>query len=156
MAKQSNIDAIVPKARSRKKVVAKQRRNSRVYKRIADLSVPFCEKGAATEHMIKDRSKNGLFDCSVVCCDVVEMTGVEPVSENIFTPASTSVDCELRFPLHTAHNQAICYGSFVNRDCPQSKGQFMGTTMVDASGPCRGQQRLRRLRKIRQRKLNYC
>ena len=35
---------LVPKARSRKKVVAKQRRNSRVYKRIADLSVPFAKK----------------------------------------------------------------------------------------------------------------
>ena len=70
MAKQSNIDAVVPKARSRKKVVAKQRRNSRVYKRIADLSVPFCEKGAATEHTKNDHLKSGHFDCSVVCCDV--------------------------------------------------------------------------------------
>ena len=70
MAKQSNIDAVVPKARSRKKVVAKQRRNSRVYKRIADLSVPFCEKGAATEHTKNDHLKSGHFDCSEVCCDV--------------------------------------------------------------------------------------
>ena len=77
MAKQSNIDAVVPKARSRKKVVAKQRRNSRVYKRIADLSVPFCEKGAATEHTKNDHLKSGHFDCSVVCCDVVGMTRFE-------------------------------------------------------------------------------
>lgn len=41
--------------------------------------------------MIKDRSKNGLFDCSIIYCDVVEMTRVELVSENNFTKASTSV-----------------------------------------------------------------
>lgn len=30
---------------------------------------------------------------------LVEMTGVEPVSENIFTSASTSVDCVNLIPL---------------------------------------------------------
>ena len=128
MAKQSNIDAVVPKARSRKKVVAKQRRNSRVYKRIADLSVPFCEKGAATEHTKNDHLKSGHFDCSVVCCDVVEMTGVEPVSENIFTPASTGVGYKLSFPSYTPYSQGLYYGSFKIHDCTRNKMQFTFTT----------------------------
>ena len=97
---------------TRKKVVATASRCEHVYKRTEELSVPFCEKGAATEHIKNDHFASGHFDCSVVCCDVVEMTGVEPVSENIFTPASTSVDCVKRFPSHTPHNQVICYGSF--------------------------------------------
>ena len=44
MAKQSNIDAVVPKAPSRKKVVATENRSARVYKRAGFPSVPFCEK----------------------------------------------------------------------------------------------------------------
>ena len=43
---------------------------------------------------------------------LVEMTGVEPVSENIFTPASTSVDCVIRFPSRVPHNHVPRYGSF--------------------------------------------
>ena len=78
LAKQSNLDAFVPKALSRKKVVAKQRRNSHVYKRIAYLSVTFYEKGAATEHTKNDHLKSGHFDCSVVCCDVGAGAGFEP------------------------------------------------------------------------------
>ena len=60
---------------TRKRLVVKQRRYERVYKRIADLNVTFYEKGAATKHMKNDHLKSGRFDCSVVCCDVVEMTG---------------------------------------------------------------------------------
>ena len=44
----------MPKAHNRKRLVVKQRRYERVYKRIADLNVAFCEKGAATEHRKTD------------------------------------------------------------------------------------------------------
>ena len=39
---------------------------------VPEKPVAFWGEGAATKHMIKDRSKNGLLDGSVVCCDVVE------------------------------------------------------------------------------------
>ena len=77
LAKQSNIDTTVPKALSRKRLVAKQRRYERVYEWIADLNVTFYEKGAATEDMKNDHLQSGHFDCSVVCCDVVGMTRFE-------------------------------------------------------------------------------
>ncbi len=92
--------------------IVKQRRRERIYNRTVYLNGTFYEKGEATEHMRNDRSYSGHFDYSLFYCDMVEMTGVEPVSENIFTPASTSVDCVIRFPSHIPHNQVICYGSF--------------------------------------------
>ncbi len=76
---------------NRKKLIATARRSEGVYNRADKPSVAFCEKGAATEHMKKDRSKNGLFGCSVVCCDVVEARGIEPLSENLSIPGTTSV-----------------------------------------------------------------
>ena len=45
LAKQNNIDAVVPKAHSRKKVVATASRCECVYKRTGEPSVPFYEKG---------------------------------------------------------------------------------------------------------------
>ena len=40
--------------------------------------------------MRNDHSKSGHFDCSVVCCDVVELTRIELVSENKSTRVSPS------------------------------------------------------------------
>ena len=68
-------DIVLLPHQNRKKLVAKASRSEGVYNRADEPSVTFCEKGAATEHMIKDRSKNGLFNCSVVCCDVYERDG---------------------------------------------------------------------------------
>ena len=56
------------------------------------------------------------------------MTGVEPVSENIFTPASTGVDCKLRFPSYTPHSQGLYYGSFKGHDRIRNNMQFTFTT----------------------------
>lgn len=53
-AKQNNIDATVPKARSHKKVVATASRHECVYKRTGESSEPFYEKGVATEHIKND------------------------------------------------------------------------------------------------------
>ena len=58
-------------------LVMKQRRYERVYKRIADLNVTFCEKGEATEHIKNDHFVSGHFDCSVICCDVEEPNGLD-------------------------------------------------------------------------------
>ncbi len=44
--------------------------------------------------MKKDRSKNGLLDCSVVCCDVVEMRRIELLSENTAGSGSPSAACD--------------------------------------------------------------
>jgi len=49
LAKQNNIDTTVPKARSRKRFVVKQRRYECVYKRIADLNVTFLRKRSSNE-----------------------------------------------------------------------------------------------------------
>lgn len=43
---------------------------------------------------------------------MVEMTRVELVSENIFTPASTGVGYAFGFPSYKRHNQGLYYGSF--------------------------------------------
>ena len=59
-----------PQALSHKKVLVSQRRYERACKRIADVNEPFCERGAATEHMKNTHAKRGYFKCSVVCCDV--------------------------------------------------------------------------------------
>ena len=48
LSKQNNIDATVPKALSRKKVVVTASRRECVYKRTGKPNVPFYEKGAAT------------------------------------------------------------------------------------------------------------
>ena len=77
---QINTDAVVPKAHSRKKVVAPANRCECVYKRTDEPSVHFYEKGAATEHTKNDHLKSGHFDCSEVRCDVAPPTGIEPMT----------------------------------------------------------------------------
>ena len=47
MEEQNGLDDHAPQALTRKKVVVSQRCNERACKRIADVNVPFCEKGGA-------------------------------------------------------------------------------------------------------------
>ena len=75
---------------------------------------------------------------------LVEMTGVEPMSESIFTPASTSVDCDLRFPSRIARNQAIRCGSFCYLTVPETKGGSCSPLGIRLN-VCRGTQDERRL-----------
>ncbi len=42
---------------------------------------------------------------------LVEATGVEPVSENLFTQLSTSVVYRLTFPPYTADKQAVYFSN---------------------------------------------
>jgi len=52
----NNLDIFAPQAHTRKRLIARRRRDARVYKGIATASVTFCERGAATEHMKKSHS----------------------------------------------------------------------------------------------------
>jgi hypothetical protein len=52
----------------------------------------------------------------IVRDDVVEATGVEPVSENPFSRLSTSVAGDLNFPHTHAQRQACKFGSLKMRD----------------------------------------
>ena len=85
-----NYDITLLSHQNRKKLVEKASRSEGVYNRADEPSVTFCEKGAATKHTKKDRSINGLFDCSIVCCDVVEMRRVRVLCTHLqFDPKST-------------------------------------------------------------------
>ena len=59
---------------------------------------------------------------------LVEMTRVELVSENIFTPASTGVGCKKGFPSYKLYSQSLYYGSFIVHDSPRNKRLFTFTT----------------------------
>ena len=53
---QNGLDAHAPQALTRKKAVVSQRRYEGVYNRIADVSVPFCDKGGT-------RKRADVFSC---------------------------------------------------------------------------------------------
>ena len=71
MAKQNNIDAVVPKAQSRKKVVATTSRRECVYKRTGLPSVPFYEKGGTVKQVTDFFNKK--IGTSVTCSDMVRV-----------------------------------------------------------------------------------
>lgn len=48
-------------------------------------------------------------------CAVVEMRGVEPLSEGSLAGPSPSADCDLKFPHDDARSQASAIGSFMLR-----------------------------------------
>jgi len=73
----------------------------------------FLRKGAATEHMKKDR-KSGLFDCSEVCCDVVETRRIELLSENVSDSGAPGAVCDYTFPLPKVHKQPLGVSSFIS------------------------------------------
>ena len=59
---------------------------------------------------------------------LVEMMGVEPMSENLFPKLSTSVVYLLRFPWGNADKQALTLGSPLDRDKVQGSPLFTCTT----------------------------
>ena len=59
---------------------------------------------------------------------LVEMMGVEPMSENLFPKLSTSVVYLLSFPQINADKQALILGSPLNRDRLQDSHLFTCTT----------------------------
>ena len=59
----------------------------------------------------KNREKSQFFT------HLVEAAGVEPASENIFTRASPSAVCDLRFPPLQVHKQPYKLGSFIMHAC---------------------------------------
>ena len=67
---------------------------------------------------------------------MVEMMGVEPMSENRFPKPSTSVVYLLSFPWRSADKQAFLLGSPLIRDKVQGYSLFTCTTkMTPLSGP---------------------
>ena len=74
----SDIDAIVPKALYRKRLVVKQRRYECVYKRTGTPNVPFYEKGGTVKQVIDFLHKK--IGTSVTCSDVAPRVGLEPTT----------------------------------------------------------------------------
>ena len=72
----SKNDTYTPKAHTRKKLIAQQRRYARVYKGIGETSVTFFGKGGARERA--DVFLHRKTEQSVLCSDVVPLAGVEP------------------------------------------------------------------------------
>ena len=64
---------------------------------------------------------------------MVEMRGIEPLSESMLIQPSPSASNNLGFPSQTAHWQAVCYGSFILRVHPQSFGVLV-PHIIDAEG----------------------
>ena len=59
---------------------------------------------------------------------LVEMRRIELLSENIFTPASTSVDCVVQIPLTRSSQSSSVLRQFLVHDRPQNKSRFTFTT----------------------------
>ena len=78
VAMQNNIDAIVPKAQSRKKAVATASRRECVYKRTGKPSEPFYEKGGTVKQVTDFFHKK--IGTSETCSDVVGTIGLEPMT----------------------------------------------------------------------------
>ena len=88
-------------------------------------------------------------------CSVVEMRGVEPLSESSLMRLSPSAVCDLTFPPRPARRQADRFSSFILRTSPQSLGVFVPRAH-DAGIRARGRPGPTS-RLIRQRKRNrYC
>ena len=81
MAKQNNLDAAVPKAQSRKKVVATASRRECVYKRTGSPSVPFYEKGGTVKQVTIFLHKK--IGTSETCSDVATRMGLEPTTSSV-------------------------------------------------------------------------
>ena len=99
-----------------------------IYKvNISQQSYFTCPKGQVS--LKKPLPKKWLF--------LVEMMGVEPMSENLFPKLSTSVVYLLKFPWRSADKQAFLLGSPLNRDKVQGSPLFTCTTKW-RSYPSRG------------------
>ncbi len=88
LKKPNGLDELsAPQAQNRKKVVVSQRRYERVYKRIDDANVPFCEKGGARQRA--DVFLQRKTEQSELCSDVAPRVGLEPTTTRLTAAGST-------------------------------------------------------------------
>ena len=80
------------------------------------------QQGLLSHHGVKEKHQP-LYQKLVL--NMVEVRGVEPLSENPANQASPSAVHVLTFPLPHARGQAYGFSSFIKSGLPQSLGKFV-------------------------------